>query len=353
MTPLAQPAVDRSLSGRDATAASRRGMRLGLLLGAIALLALTACCSLFVGSRGLEPGVVLDALLRPNGSPEHVVILNLRVPRTVLGILVGAALGVGGALIQAFTRNPLADPGILGVNAGAGFAIVLGTAVFGVTSVALSLPFAFVGAIVTTFAVYAIARRGGGGATPLRLTLVGIALAAVLNGISSTLALMDPDTFDRLRFWGAGTLADRPEGTIAAVWPFIFVGLVMALLLARSLNAFALGDELAHSLGARVNRVRVLTIVAVTLLCGAATAAAGPIAFVGLMVPHAVRWLTGPDQRWILPFSLVLAPVLLLVSDMIGRLVVYPGELQVGIIVAFLGAPVLIYLVRRTRGSAL
>lgn len=346
---VAAPGVEVAPEGRGLSG----GARLALLTLAVAVLAVTAFCSLFVGSRGLEPVVVVEALLHPNGSPEHVVIQNLRLPRTVLGVLVGAALGVGGALIQAFTRNPLADPGILGVNAGAGFAVVLGSAVFGISSVALTLPFAFVGAIVTTLVVYGIARRGGGGATPLRLTLVGIALAAVLNGISSTLALMDPDTFDRLRYWGAGSIADRPEGTIAAVTPFIVVGLVMALLLARSLNVFALGDELAQSLGARVNTVRGLTIVAVTLLCGAATAAAGPIAFIGLMIPHAVRWLTGPDQRWILPFSLVLAPVLLLVSDMLGRLVVYPGELQVGIVAAFLGAPVLIYLVRRTRGSAL
>jgi iron complex transport system permease protein len=352
MTGLAPPAAPTT-AVKDDTPPPRRSIRLIALVCAVGLLATASFASLFVGSRGLEPGVVLDALFRPDGSPEHVVIQSLRIPRTVLGVLVGAALGVGGALIQAFTRNPLADPGILGVNAGAGFAIVLGSAAFGLTSVALSLPFAFLGAILTTLAVYGIARRGGGGATPLRLTLVGIALAAVLGGISSTLALMDPDTFDRMRYWGAGTLANRPDGTIVAVTPFIVVGLVIALLLARSLNAFALGDELAQSLGARLNRVRILTIVAVTLLCGAATAAAGPIAFIGLMVPHAVRWLTGPDQRWILPFSMVLAPVLLLASDMIGRLVVYPGELQVGIVVAFLGAPVLMYLVRRTRGSAL
>lgn len=353
MSEVIPDARAHSATAEDGTEPPGRSRRIIVLLGAIALLAITALASLFTGSRDLDPGIVFDALLRPDGSPEHIVIQNLRIPRTVLGVLVGAALGVGGALIQAFTRNPLADPGILGVNAGAGFAMVIGSAFFGLTSVALSLPFAFLGAILTTLAVYGIARRGGGGATPLRLTLVGIALAAVLNGISSALTLMDPDTFDRLRYWGAGTLANRPDGTIAAVTPFIVAGLVMALLLARSLNAFALGDELAQSLGARVLRVRILTIVAVTLLCGAATAAAGPIAFIGLMVPHAVRWVTGPDQRWILPFSMVLAPVLLLLSDMIGRLVVYPGELQVGIVVAFLGAPVLMYLVRRTGGSAL
>lgn len=254
---MAASVAETGLSVEEATSDARAlsgGARFGLLVAAIAVLTLTAFCSLFVGSRGLDPAVVMAALLHPDGSPEHVVIQNLRLPRTVLGVLVGAALGVGGALIQAFTRNPLADPGILGVNAGAGFAIVLGSAVFGITSVALYLPFAFVGAIATTLVVYGIARRGGGGATPLRLTLVGIALAAVLNGISSTLTLLDPDTFDRLRYWGAGTIADRPDGTIQAVTPFIVAGLVMSLLLARSLNVFALGDELAQSLGARVTR---------------------------------------------------------------------------------------------------
>jgi iron complex transport system permease protein len=323
------------------------------LLGGVVLAAVLARWELSRERRDRSTLIAPGLFRNRDFALTSAISFNLRLPRTLLGVLVGAALGVGGAVIQAFTRNPLADPGILGVNAGAGFAIVLGSAAFGVASVALTLPFAFIGAIAATLAVYAIARRGAGGATPLRLTLVGIALAAVLNGISSTLALMDPDTFDRLRYWGAGSLVDRPEGTIAAVLPFIAIGLVMAMLLARSLNAFALGDELAQSLGARVVRVRILTIVAVTLLCGAATAAAGPIAFIGLMVPHAVRWLTGPDQRWILPFSLVLAPVLLLVADVLGRLIVYPAELQVGIVVAFIGAPVLILLVRRTRGSAL
>lgn len=337
-----------------APALSRRWvMRFILLLASIALLVFVACASLMIGSRPLPLDTVWSAIVSPDGSPEHRVVTDLRIPRTILGILVGAALGVGGALIQAFTRNPLADPGILGVNAGASFAIVVGVSFWGITSISQYLPLAFLGAVATTLLVYVIAGRGGGGATPIRLTLVGVALAAVLTGISSTLALLNPDTFDRMRYWGAGTIADRPDGTIAAVLPFIVVGLVIALSLARSLNAFALGDDLARSLGARLAGTRILTIASITLLCGAATAAAGPIAFIGLMIPHAVRWLTGPDQRWVLPFSLVLAPALLVASDILGRLVVAPAELQVGIVAAFIGAPVLIVLVRRTRGSVL
>lgn len=334
--------------------ASRRGAsRLLALCISIAALAVVVFLSLSIGSRALPIGVVLDALVSPNGSPEHLVITELRIPRTFLGLLVGAALGVAGALIQALTRNPLADPGILGVNAGAGFAVVLGVAVFGVTRIEQYLPFAFIGAIGATLLVYGIAARGGGGATPLRLTLVGIALGAVLGGLSSTLALLDPDTFDRMRFWGAGSIADRPEGTVSAILPFIVLGLVIAMASARSLNAAALGDDLARSLGARMGATRVLTVAAVTLLCGAATAAAGPLVFIGLMVPHAVRWLTGPDQRWILPFCLVLAPVLLLSADILGRVIVYPAELQVGIVTAFIGAPVLIAMVRKSQVSAL
>lgn len=198
-----------------------------------------------------------------------------------------------------------------------------------------------------------IAGGGRGAPTPVRLTLVGIALAAVLTGMSQTLALLDVQTFDRMRFWGAGTIADRPEGTLAAIAPFVLTGLVIALLVAHPLNALALGEDLARTVGARTGGTRLLVVVAVTLLCGAATAAAGPISFVGLMIPHAVRWVTGPDWRWILAFSAVLAPVLMLVSDMIGRLVVLPGELQVGVVTAFVGAPVLIVLVRRARARAL
>ncbi|MGX1701670.1 iron chelate uptake ABC transporter family permease subunit [Microbacterium sp. NPDC055357] len=335
------------------SASPRTARRLIALAGAVLLLIVVATVSLAVGSAMLPLDVVWDAFFAPDGSPAQVTVTEARVQRTILGVLVGAALGVAGGLIQALTRNPLADPGILGVNAGAGFAIVLGVALFGVTRIDQYLPFAFIGAIAATALVYLIASGGRGAPTPVRLTLVGIAFGAVLMGVTQTLTLIDPETFDRMRFWGAGTIADRPEGTIATIVPFIVGGLIVAAIAARPLNALALGDELARSVGVKIGLTRLLVVVAVTLLCGAATAAAGPISFVGLMIPHAVRWVTGPDWRWILAFSVVLAPALVLVSDIIGRLVVFPAELQVGVVTAFVGAPVLIALVRRSRARAL
>lgn len=333
-------------------ARTNAGRSVGLLV-ALAVLVLAIVLSLVVGSKPVPLGTVWDALTGYDGSGDHVIVRDLRLPRTVVGLLVGTALGVSGALIQAMTRNPLADPGILGVNAGAAFAVVLAVAFLGLTDIGSFIWFAFAGAVVATVAVYAIGSQGRGGATPVRLTLAGVALGAVLGGVSQGITLLDPAAFDRMRFWGAGSLAGRTMEMAGTIAPFVVIGLVIALVVARPLNTVALGDDLASSLGAHVGRTRVLVGVAVMLLCGAATAAAGPIAFVGLMVPHVARWTVGPDQRWILPYSAVLAPVLLLVSDVVGRVVVMPGELQVGIVTAFVGAPVLIALVRRSKASGL
>ncbi|MYR43169.1 iron chelate uptake ABC transporter family permease subunit [Streptomyces sp. SID5910] len=322
------------------------GVAVGVLLAAVVL-------SVAVGSAMLPLDVVWQALTAPDGSASHATVSGARVDRTLLGVLVGVSLGVAGALIQALTRNPLADPGILGVNAGAGFAVTLGVAVFGVTRIEQYLPFAFAGAIAGSAVVYLAASGGRGGPTPLRLTLVGIAFTAVLSGISQTLALIDTETFDRMRFWGAGTVTDRPGGTAAAVAPFVLAGLVAAACCARPLNAIALGDDAARAVGLRVGATRTGVVIAVTLLCGAATAAAGPLVFVGLMVPHAVRWVTGPDWRWILVYSAVLAPVIVLVADVLGRLIVLPSELPVGVVMPLIGVPVLIVLVRGSRVRAL
>ncbi len=317
------------------------------VVASLALLLLVCLLSLFVGSGQIAPGVVWQALWSPERLIDHSTIRDVRMPRTVLAVLVGAALGVSGALAQAVTRNPLGDPGILGVNAGAGLAIALGVAILGITSIDQYLWIGFLGALIAAVMVYAIAARAPGGITPVRLTLVGVALSAVFLGASQSLALLRPHVFDQMRFWGAGSLADRPPGTVTTILPFIAVALVIGVLCARSLNALALGDDIARSVGVHVGALRVVVVVVVTVLCGAATAAAGPISFIGLMVPHAVRFLTGPDQRWILIFSLILAPVLLLAADILGRVVVIPAELQAGVMTAFIGAPVLIVLVRR------
>lgn len=328
-----------------------RGFWFGV--AALALVA-TILLSIAVGSKDIPLPTVIEALFAYNdANDDHAIIIALRVPRTLLGLLVGAALGLSGALIQALTRNPLADPGILGVNAGAAFAVTIGVGFFGVGTISGYVWFAFAGAIGATVLVYAVGSVGRGGATPIRLTLSGIAVGAVLSGISSGLALLDPETFDRLRFWNAGSLGVTGFDPVFAVAPFLIVGMLLALVVARPLNAIALGDDLATSLGANIARTRAIVVVAVTLLAGAATAAAGPISFVGLMVPHVARWLIGPDQRWIVAFTILLSPILLLSADIVGRVVMRPGELQVGIVTAFVGAPVLILLARRRKVSGL
>ncbi|SKB04239.1 FecCD family ABC transporter permease [Aeromicrobium choanae] len=325
---------------------------LTLLLATVGL-GFLVLLSIAVGSRDIPLSVVIDALRDDTGRGDAFVVWDLRVPRTVTGLAVGVALGVAGALIQALTRNPLADPGILGVNAGAAFAVALAVGVFHVTSVGGYVWFAFAGAIVVTVAVYAIGSAGRGGADPIQLTLAGVALSAVLSGVVTAMVLASPRTFEHMRTWNAGTFAGRGWDVLLPVLPFLVVGVVLALSVAGSLNAIALGDDQARSLGAHVNRTRIVVILAVTLLAGGATAIAGPIGFVGLMVPHIARWLTGPDQRWIIAHTLVLAPALVLAADILGRVVAHPAEIPVGIVTAFVGAPVLIALVRRRKASGL
>ncbi|MEU0691752.1 iron chelate uptake ABC transporter family permease subunit [Streptomyces uncialis] len=339
----------RHRPGLVSTHASRA---LGLL---VCLLVLGACLvlSLAFGAKPIPVTDVWHALTAYDGSEDAFIVRDLRVPRAFLALVVGAALGVSGALIQALTRNPLADPGILGVNAGAGFAVIIGVAFLGLSSTGQYLAMSFAGAVVTTTLVYVLGSAGRAGATPVQLTLVGVALSAVLAGISAAVTLLNPEVYDAMRGWAAGSLAARDWDVLRTVLPFIAAGLVLALLAARPLNAIALGDDLARSLGAAVVRTRVTVVVAVTLLAGAATAAAGPIGFVGLMVPHVARWFVGPDQRWIIPYTIVCAPILLIVSDTVGRIVLTPQELQVGIVTAFIGAPVLILLVRRRKVSGL
>ncbi|MGJ3190272.1 iron chelate uptake ABC transporter family permease subunit [Paenarthrobacter sp. FR1] len=316
-----------------------------VLLGAVVL-------SLGVGAKFIPASTVLEAFTNPQDTADHAIILESRLPRTLMGIAVGVALGVAGALIQAITRNPLADPGILGVNAGASFAIVLAIGVFGIGSLSGYIWFAFAGAILTTAAVYLIGTSGRNVVNPIRLTLAGVALGAVLTGIGSGLTLLNPKAFDHLRSWSIGSLDTRSMVSVLTVAPFMGAGLLVALFCVRGLNAVALGDDLATSLGANVNRTRILGVVAITLLSGAATAGAGAIGFVGLMIPHVARWIVGPDQRWILATTVILSPILLLVSDVVGR-VAAPGELQVGVVTAFIGAPVLIALARRRKVSGL
>nr|WP_237405252.1 iron chelate uptake ABC transporter family permease subunit [Streptomyces sp. SN-593] len=321
------------------------------MLLAIGLLALVVVASIAIGARNVPVGHVWHGLFHYSGTDDDVVIRELRLPRTVLGLLVGAALGVAGAAMQALTRNPLADPGLLGVNAGAAAAVVSGISFLGVSSTTGYVWFALAGAAVVSVLVYAIG--GSRSATPVRLALAGTAITALLQGWTTAVELTDKVALDRMRFWQVGSLSSANMSTVRDVAPFLAVGAVLALASARPLNAVALGDDTARGLGAKLTRTRVTVMAAITLLCGAATAACGPIVFVGLMVPHVVRGITGPDMRWIIPYAAVLSPVLLLGSDVIGRVVTRPAELQVGIVTAVIGGPVFIALVRRRRMAEL
>lgn len=319
------------------------------LAAALVALAIVVALSISVGARAIPLDRVWDLVFHPDGSDEAAIVHDLRIPRTLLGLLVGAALGVAGALMQALTRNPLADPGLLGVNAGASAAIVIGMAFLGPLGLTSSIWFAFLGAALASIVVYGLGSAGRGGASPVRLALAGTALTFALLAFVRGMLLLDPKTFDQFRSWTVGSLAGHDMGTVGQIAPFIGVGLLVAVGLARPLNALALGDDAGRALGASIGRTRVLCAVAVTLLCGGATATIGPITFIGLTVPHVARAIAGPDQRWVLPYSAVLAPVLLLSADVLGRVLERPGELQVGIVTAFLGAPVFIALVRRRR----
>ncbi|MCG8707450.1 Fe(3+)-siderophore ABC transporter permease [Brenneria sp. 4F2] len=319
----------------------------GIIL-CLALIVVSAIASLMLGAKSIAPEVVWMSLSGQLSNADSTIILNARLPRTLAGIIAGMALGGAGAVIQALTRNPLADPGILGVNAGASFAIVIGITYFGINGMTAWLGFAWLGVLVTSLMVWIIGTLSGGRINPVRLTLAGVALSAVLTGVTSSISLLHPDAFDQMRIWEAGTLDIRAMRHIALVTPTILLGCGLALMTARSLNALSMGEDIATALGTRVVLIRVVAVVAIMLMCGSSTALVGPIGFVGLMIPHIARWWAGPDQRWILIYSLLFAPVLLLCADITGRLLV-PGELRVSIVTAFIGAPLLIWLVRRRK----
>lgn len=302
-----------------------------------------------IGAKQIPLNQVLLGVFTPDGSENALIIQELRLPRTLLGVAVGAALGLAGALMQALTRNPLAEPGLLGVNGGAAMAVVTVIGLFRVDEVLVYVWAAFLGAAGAALLVYAIGARGRSGATPARLVLAGAGINAVFSSLTAGVMLLSPRGFNGFRFWQVGSLSGRDLGVFAQLGPFLLVGTVLALCLARPLNALALGEDTGQALGVRAGRTRALGALAVVVLCGAATAAVGPIAFIGLAVPFVVRVLVGPDQRWVLPYSLLLAPVLLLGADIVGRVVAAPGELETGIVTAFLGAPLLALMVRRGR----
>ncbi|MEU0387379.1 FecCD family ABC transporter permease [Streptomyces chartreusis] len=335
----------------EATTRARRRRVVGL--GALVLTLLAAgAVSLAVGARALSPGDVWHGLFAAPESDQRLteirlIVQTVRVPRTVLAIVAGVALGVGGALIQGYTRNPIADTGLLGVNSGASFAVVTAIAVFGLSDPFQYLWFAFLGAAVTGVVVFGLASIGRGAGNPLTLALAGQGVTVFLAAMTTAIALSDQKSLNALRFWNAGSVAGVGFGVIWPVTGFIAAGLVLALITLPAVNLLNLGDDVARGLGVNIALSRTIGITAITLLAGAATAACGPIAFLGLMVAHVARYLTGPDYRWLVPYAGLLGAVVLLVCDIVGRLVVRPSELDAGVVVALLGAPFFAALVWR------
>nr|WP_240804469.1 iron ABC transporter permease [Qingshengfaniella alkalisoli] len=304
--------------------------------------------SVAIGTRTVPWGDIWAGL---SGNLETIgqAAVAKRIPRTLLAAIAGAALGLSGAIMQGVTRNPLADPGILGVNMGAALAVVIGVAWFGMAGAQSYVWAAVVGAGATAIFVYAIGSLGRSGATPLKLALAGAATSVAFSSLILAIVLPRNDIAGGIRTWQIGGVGGATFESIQLVWPFLLIGFFISLLSARKLNALALGDELATGMGENVALARAMAALGAILLCGATTAVCGPIGFVGLVVPHVCRLLVGVDHRWLLPFSALTGAGLLLMADIVGRIIARPSELDVGIVTAFVGAPVFIWIVRRQR----
>jgi iron complex transport system permease protein len=338
-----------TISGPRTALVSRR---IGWTTAAIVALLLAVLLSLGVGARPISPAHVLDALLYGGTSESAEIVRSLRVPRTVVGVMVGAGLALAGTVIQGITRNPIGDPGVLGISQGAAAGVVLAIAYAGAHTLSGYVWFAFLGSGVASVAVYAVASRGRGGATPVKLALAGAAINALLISVIQGMLTTEAATLDEFRFWQIGSIAGRDAELAGQIWPFLVVGTMLVLSVARGLDALALGDDVAKGLGQKVATVRIVGGVGATVLTGVGVSAAGPIAFVGLAVPHIARAIVGTDHRWVMPMAALLGPVMLLVSDVIGRIVFPPGEVPAGVMTALIGVPFLIAMVRRKAVSA-
>lgn len=333
----------------NSNAARILGARTLLLPGLLLCTALLVICllwSITLGAADIDPGTVYQAIFAPDGSFQHLIIQTIRLPRVLSGIVVGAALSVAGALMQGLTRNPLADSGLLGINSGASLAVVLAVVLRGNPPLSEYAFFGFVGAGIAAVLVYALGSMGRGGVTPLKLTLAGVILTAFISSFTTAILIGDQETLDKIRFWTVGSLSGRDMALFTQTAPYILVGLVGAFLVSRQITTISLGDDVAKGLGQNTLKVRAVTAVVVVLLAGGAVALAGPIGFVGLIVPHFVRFLVGVDYRWIIPYSAVLGGILVTIGDVGARIVIKPQELPVGVIMAVLGAPFFIWLAR-------
>lgn len=334
---------------RRQSASPRAGRRWTGLLFLLGLLALTVLLSLAFGSRQLGWGEVWHGLWSPSGTEGDIIVRSLRAPRTALAAVAGIALGVAGALMQGHTRNPIADPVVLGISAGAGMCVVAAIFLLGVNGLYGYVWFAFLGALLATALVHLVGTMARDGATPVTLALAGAAAHALFTALTAGMVILDRQALDTYRFWTVGSVSGRPLDLTLQILPFVVLGLLLAAANTPGLNALSLGEDVAKALGVRLGSTRVLGMAAITLLTGAAVAVCGPIGFVGLIATHLSRHFTGPDYRWVLAYAGLLGGALMLAADTLGRLVARPGELQVGIMLALIGGPVFVYLVRRRR----
>lgn len=325
----------------------------GIYLGSIFLLGICVVISLAFGSKNIGISQAINALLNSDDTSFAALVVRERVPRTIFSIMAGASLGISGALMQSITRNPIADPSILGVNTGASLFVVIGIAFFNINSANEYIWIALVGAAITSIFVYTIASIGSGGMTPIKLALAGSATSAVLTSLVSVIILPRSEVIDAYRFWQVGSVSGATWESIDLMLPFLIIGLIISIISAPALDILALGDEVATGLGVNIGIIRIICAIAGVILCGATTAIAGPIGFVGLMIPHSIRLIFGSNLRGLVPMSAIGGAVLLTISDVLGRVIGSPGELQVGIITAFLGAPILIIIARKAKVRAI
>ena len=325
----------------------------GIYLGSIFLLGICVVISLAFGSKNIGISQAINTLLNSDDTSFAALVVRERVPRTIFSIMAGASLGISGALMQSITRNPIADPSILGVNTGASLFVVIGIAFFNINSANEYIWIALAGAGITSIFVYTIASIGSGGMTPIKLALAGSATSAVLTSLVSVIILPRSEVIDAYRFWQVGSVSGATWESIDLMLPFLIIGLIISIISAPALDILALGDEVATGLGVNIGIIRIICAIAGVILCGATTAIAGPIGFVGLMIPHSIRLIFGSNLRGLVPMSAIGGAVILTISDVLGRVIGSPGELQVGIITAFLGAPILIIIARKAKVRAI
>ena len=324
---------------------SRTKPVIGLIVGFIVLV-ICLFISVSYGAADISWKGVYNSLISFDGSREHLIIRTVRLPRSLLAMIVGASISTAGAIMQGITRNPLADPGILGINAGAAFAVVMAIFLFGASSPSFYVWCAFAGAGITAVSVYFLASLGRSGITPLNLTIAGAAISAFLSSLTTGILIVSQSTLEEIRFWLAGSLAGADTSLILQILPYVCIGMILTLVISKQITILSLGEDIAKGLGQQTVWVKILAAVCVLLLDGSAIAVAGAIGFIGLVVPHIVRFIVGVDYRWILPYSALFGAILLLASDIAARLIIKPQEIPVGIMTALVGAPFFIYLAK-------